>query len=101
MVAWSGLFLLTEFIEQRLDASLRHLDILLAGPAADADRADHLTVDDDGNAALERRDLAAAGALKAQTQEQVRFALGGHRAGLLAERRRGDGLGQRGCGARG
>src|SRR6185312_11203354 len=52
---------LRELVEERLDARAGGLCVLLAGAAADPHAADDLAVDDHGHAAVERRDLAAAG----------------------------------------
>ena len=60
--------------QERVDARPGDGGVLLAAAAADADAADDLAFDDDRDAAVEGRDLAAAdcrGVLKAQVEQRV------------------------------
>src|SRR5262249_41508593 len=81
---------LRELIGEYLDARAGDLRVLLAGTAADPHAADDLAVDDHGHAAVERRDLAAAGrrgVLEADVEQGVRIRRPGRQwAALLAAR---------------
>src|SRR5204862_254711 len=72
--------------------------VLLSAPPADADRADHLPVDDHRHAPFEGRHFAPARRgrlLQAEVQMQVRLPFRREGAGLLAEGGRGHRLGLR------